>query len=113
MMSALALSVELDGSTPSSARTLWDPQMITWASGVGSETPSPYSVESLVNLERATGLITIKDDLSYVVEKAFDYMDAAASVLLYSEAADAAGDALVKRIRSSATTSRLVRKISE
>ena len=113
MMSALALSVELEGSTPKSARALHDPQFITWATSAGSETPSPYSIGALLEMESATGQVSVQDDLSYVVEKASRFMETAASVLSYSEAADAAGDALVKKIRSSAITKRLTRKTSE
>lgn len=113
MMTALALSIELEGSTPKSARALYDPQAIVWATSAGSETPSPYSIGALLDMESATGQISLHDDLSYVVEKASKFMEAAATVLSYSEAADAAGDALVKRIRSSAITKHLTRKISE
>ena len=113
MNSALALSIDLEGSTPRSARALHDPQLVTWASIIGPETPSPYSVCALLELERATGQISVQDDLSYIVEKAVGFMEAASSVLSYSAAADAAGDALVKKIRSSATTNRLTRKVSE
>jgi hypothetical protein len=113
MMSALALSVELDGSTPISARNLTDPQLITWTSSVGSETPSPYSMVEFFGLERSTGVVVIQEDPSYVIDKAFRFMDGLASILPYSEAADAAGDALVQRIRSSSVTRRLARKVGE
>lgn len=79
---------------------------------IGTETPSPHVWETLLKLREATGHLTLEDDAAFLVEKAFAFMDRASKILPYSDDADRAGDALVKKVRGNLTTRRLTRKAS-
>jgi hypothetical protein len=79
---------------------------------VGSETPSAFGWQSFLTLGTATGNLSVAEDAQYLVERAFEFMEKASHLLPYSEMADRAGDALVKRVRGDLATKPLTRKIT-
>ena len=112
-MLAEALLPDYRTEATGTATKVWIPEeYVIQFEAIGTETPSPYAWEPLLKLRETTGYLTLEEDAAFLVEKAFAFMDRASKLLPYSDDADRAGDALIKKVRGNLTTRRLTRKAS-
>lgn len=112
-MLAEALLPDYQTEATGAAKKVWFPEeYVIHIETIGTETPSPHAWESLLTLRKATGCLTFEEDAAFLVEKAFAFMYKAAKILPFSDDADKAGDALIKKVRGNLTTRRLTRKAS-